>query len=240
MCLLSNAVPIIALNVKMCWYKKYINVRLSWLLLSRTHKRRNPVIGKPSKTLIESFVIHDIYNIKQVFHVRLSATLAVHLNPQRKKPLFYSRHEKPPKPSKILQSVVASWPLPKPFLCHPSLYPSARSYDCCIISCSRVKQARASQSRIDGSKRHEGGGNRMRLWRDDGEKKRKRGRVETEESAGREMFFRQASPGRSVGGASHTRHLCGNKMGKGWKGKGRPPSLRRACAIFIARTTPAC
>lgn len=49
------------------------------------------------------------------------------------------------------------------------------------------------------------------------------------------MFFRQGSPGRSVGGASHTRHLCGNK-----RRKGGSPSSRRACAIFIARTTPAC
>lgn len=58
----------------------------------------------------------------------------------------------------------------------------------------------------------------------------------TEKNAGREMFFRQASPGRSVGGASHTRHLCGNKMGKGGeRGRGglprcveRAPFLSRA------------
>lgn len=29
------------------------------------------------------------------------------------------------------------------------------------------------------------------------------------------MFFRQSSPGRSVGGASHTRHLYGNKKERG-------------------------
>lgn len=53
------------------------------------------------------------------------------------------------------------------------------------------------------------------------------------------MFFRQGSLGRSIGGASHTRHLCGNKRGAG-EGRRRSPSPRRACAIFIARTTPAC
>lgn len=49
------------------------------------------------------------------------------------------------------------------------------------------------------------------------------------------LFFRQGRPGRSVGGASHTRRLCGDKREVGWGGL-----ARRAYAIFIARTTPAC
>lgn len=68
-----------------------------------------------------------------------------------------TRHEKPSKPSKILQSVVVvdvaaaaqTSPDPKPFSCHPSIHPVV---DCRIISRSRVKQARASQSWIDGWK----------------------------------------------------------------------------------------
>lgn len=204
------------------------------MLLHRYHWHRNPVIGKP-ENFNRIVLPTTIYNIKHVFHIRaFIATLALSTWTHKEGNLFSSRvatwHEKPPKPSKILQSVVVpASPDPETILV-PSIYPSARSYDCRIISRSRVKQAHASQSWIDGSK-CEGGGSWMKGWR---EREREGGRVGGE---GKTVFFRQGSLGRSIGGASHTRHLCGNKRGEGGRGS---PSSRRACAIFIARTTPAC
>lgn len=48
------------------------------------------------------------------------------------------------------------------------------------------------------------------------------------------MFFRQDSLGRSIGGASHTRHLCGNKRGAG-EGRRRDHPRRVERAPFLSR-----
>lgn len=51
---------------------------------------------------------------------------------------------------------------------------------------------------------------------------------------GATVFFRQGSLGRSIGGASHTRHLCGNKRGAGEGGGGdHPRCVERA--PFLSR-----
>lgn len=46
------------------------------------------------------------------------------------------------------------------------------------------------------------------------------------------MFFRQGSLGRSIGGASHTRHLCGNKRERGEE-RDHPRRVERA--PFLSR-----
>lgn len=79
---------------------------------------------------------------------------------------------------------------------------------------------------------------RMRGWRQLNEGMAKRER-ETERKRdhreGETVFFRQDSLGRSIGGASHTRHLCGNKRGREGGGEEKDHPRRVERAPFLSR-----
>lgn len=98
-------------------------------------------------------------------------------------------------------------PIAKPSPCHPSIHPAV---DCRIISRSRVKQARASQSWIDGWK--------TRGWRS---RARQREGVAEKDGAGGEggLFFRQGRVRGGLLGVHHTRGIyAGIKGGeRGWR-----------------------
>lgn len=78
----------------------------------------------------------------------------------------------------------------------------------------------------------------MRLRRDNGQREREREReaVKPRSGGSRERCFFDRVVRGGLLGVHHTHGIYTGIKG----GRGRPPSSRRACAIFIARTTPAC